>query len=329
MKKLSILFAFLILSISSSFSQSDMGFDPCAPQGADYLGFKSKIKPYLGNTVIWTTMDLVCVAGQGQLDFTQPLVFDSNSVYYITPAILTMYIKDFTGAVIASQTIDQWHIANSSQRNYQDPLRVSDTIANWSNFIDPNLPSVDGNDYDPQMSAGYGNSFWGDNEAIPVYIVLPVGFSTGDYEFCAVGDFSYFVNESNDPNEFPDSWCYAVHIDMAALTVDKIAYPSPPAPIAAADVSYIQGGDPVVTWDGTAEYYEVEPFVKKGHTNDIDYHKGLNPVSVNGNSYEDPMMKNAPLLLFGTDKGIKFYYRIRPVNNGVKGDWKITEDTRF
>lgn len=325
MKKPLLLFAMLLFA-TASFSQGDLFIDPTSQEGSDYEGFRMYTMrngvPYTqwdnGLPAVHTSVDLVCGQGQVVLD-TANLVRDLNSTYYITPAIIVIQLKDANGVVVSTQTIDQYHIIDSSQRNYLDPLRANDTIC-WQGLVDNNLVPNVGTEELPRMSEGYGNLFHGANEEIPAYLPLTAALPSGNYEYCVTADFSYFLNESTSPTEIPDFWCVMYSHDATTGAFTRIPYPVPPTQVIDVAVSYTAGNpvEVIIEGDPNQNYY-VERWTKRGGgANKGGRHRALNPTQVFGNSFIDHNIEEDAASFWGTRNKVYFYYKAKPMGSDLE-----------
>ena len=351
MKKLILLLSLLIIcNISTA---QDMYYEKCATMPGLLPGWELKIiqidydsanwchtsneQYYNGNGLYIGLAYTTTIVNMGPLGAQPDMtgIYFDDCHYHWHLGLIDTRISDLQGNVLVTGAKLGYDWVDSSPYSVTYPSRLLDcrlaAIAQYDpTWVHPNLPPDDNyNSGNLGMTPGYEDTYvnnfdnnWvviGDIDVNGVY----TGLADGDYIFDSKANFDDLLDQG--PNNFPDSMRIYINITNGIVTeIDPPVVTVPPIEPANFQVNYKNNlsAEPFVSWVGDADYFELERWVQHGNSN-----AQANTVNVLGNTFIDSKndLLSAALILLGTDKGIKFFYKIRAVNSAGASNWILSD----
>jgi len=282
--------------------------------------------------VMTYTTNIVCM-GDTACEVNMEGLYFEECHFHWHLGLIDTEILDLQGNVLITGAKLGYDWVDSGQFDTEYPSQMLDcrlsAIAEYGGWTDPNVPPNDRfNSGNLGMTQGYQDTYT--NSYANNWIVLGhydalgnyVGLGDGDYIFHSRANFDALLDQG--ANLFPDEFSFYINITngiVSEIDPPVVVIPNVPTELG---VDYVKGSNPVVHWLGDSDTYEVAPFIKKGNVN-----KALNTVVTSNTFYEDGLILDAPLLILGTDKGIKFYYNVRAINGSFKSEWVRTKDIKL
>ena len=334
----------------NSCNAQDMYYEKCATMPALLPGWAIEIVDMTYDTV-WDchspgfyngsgdykvmtyTTNIVCM-GDTACEVNMEGLYFEECHFHWHLGLIDTEILDLQGNVLITGAKLGYDWVDSGQFDTEYPSQMLDcrlsAIAEYGGWTDPNVPPNDRfNSGNLGMTQGYQDTYT--NSYANNWIVLGhydalgnyVGLGDGDYIFHSRANFDALLDQG--ANNFPDEFSFYINITNGIVTeIDPPVVTVPPTEPANFQVNYKNNlsAEPFVSWVGDADYFELERWVQHGNSN-----AQANTVNVLGNTFIDSKndLLSAALILLGTDKGIKFFYKIRAVNSAGASNWILSD----